>query len=315
MWGDEGWSIWLARGDTPRDLTLTMVADHHGPVYSLLLRGWGLLAGETVLALRWITVMFSIASIALIYALGRALFSPAGVGAALAFALMDKQVVLTQEVRDYPMIFLAMIAIALYYVRWRRNPRGGNAFWFVAWSVCGLYLHYYCYMVNLAILVHAGLTLRERTARRHFLALNGADRAGLSSWRPSSSTSSSARRWTAQVLNIHGMPLNRHTIEYLASRSFGQPVALYALLMVVGAWGRCPTACRVTGPPPARPAAVRGIAGGAVARRADPDHLRAHALPAAHRPQHLGDHAGDCAAGRRQPDGVRERFGVPFSRR
>lgn len=238
MWGDEGWSIWLARGDTPRDLTLTMVADHHGPVYSLLLRGWGLLAGETVLALRWITVMFSIASIALIYALGRALFSPAaGVGAALAFALMDKQVVLTQEVRDYPMIFLAMIAIALYYVHWRRNPRGGNAFWFVAWSVCGLYLHYYCYMVNLAILVHAGLTLRERTARRHFLALNGLIALAFVPWLPIVVHQFVGTPVDSEVLNIHGMPLNRHTIEYLASESFGQPVALYALLMVVGAWG------------------------------------------------------------------------------
>ncbi len=238
MWGDEGWSIWLARGDTPRDLTLTMVADHHGPVYSLLLRGWELLAGETVLALRWITALFSIASIALIYALGRALFNPAaGVGAALAFALMDKHVVLTQEVRDYPMIFLTMIAIALYYVRWRRSPRGGNAFWFVAWSVLGLYLHYYCYMVNLAILVHAGLSLRERMARRHFLALNGLIALAFAPWLPIVVHQFVGTPVNSEVLNIHGMPLNRQTIEYLATESFGQPVALYALLMVVGAWG------------------------------------------------------------------------------
>mgnify|MGYP005849696589 CR=1 FL=1 len=238
MWGDEGWSIWLARGDTPRDLTLTMVNDHHGPVYSLLLRGWGLLAGETVLALRWITVLFSIASIALIYALGRALFNPAaGAGAALAFALMDKHVVLTQEVRDYPMIFLIMIAIALTYVRWRRRPGGGNAFWFVAWSVFGLYLHYYCYMVNLAILVHAGLTLRERAARRHFLALNGLIALAFAPWLPVVVYQFIGTPVDSEVLTIHGMPLNRHTIEYLASESFGKPVALYALLMVMGAWG------------------------------------------------------------------------------
>ena len=122
MWGDEGWSIWLARGDTVRDLTMTMVSDHHGPVYSVLLRGWDALAGHTVLALRLITVLFSIGSIALIYRLGRALFSPAaGVAAALAFTLMDKQVVLTQEVRDYPMIFFTMIAIAYFYVRWLQS--------------------------------------------------------------------------------------------------------------------------------------------------------------------------------------------------
>ncbi len=127
LWGDEGWSLWLARGNTLRDLTMTMVADHHGPVYSALLRGWALIAGDTVLALRWITVLFSIASMALIYRLGAVMFSrAAGVGAALAFALMDKQVVLTQEVRDYPMVFFTMIAIAYFYVRWRQSPRGGT---------------------------------------------------------------------------------------------------------------------------------------------------------------------------------------------
>lgn len=238
MWGDEGWSIWLARGDTPRDLTMTMVFDHHGPVYSLLLRGWELLGGETVLALRWITVLFSIASIALLYALGRALFNPAaGVAAALAFALMDKHVVLTQEVRDYPMVFFTMIAIALFYIRWRHRPRGGHAFWFVAASVFGLYLHYYCYMVNLAILVHAALTLRDRTARRHFLALNGLILLAFAPWLPVVVHQFVNTPVDSEVLTIHGMPLNRETLDYLASESFGKPVALYGLLLIVGAWG------------------------------------------------------------------------------
>ncbi len=238
MWGDEGWSIWLARGDTPRDLTMTMVFDHHGPVYSLLLRGWELLAGETVLALRWITALFSLASIALLYALGRELFNPAaGVTAALAFALMDKHVVLTQEVRDYPMVFFTMIAIALFYARWRRAPRGGHAFWFVAASTFGLYLHYYCYMVNLAILLHAALTLRGWERWRHFLALNGLITLAFAPLRPVVVHQFINTPVDSEVLTIHGMPLNRHTLDYLASESFGKPIALYGLLMVVGAWG------------------------------------------------------------------------------
>ena len=74
---------------------------------------------------------------------------------------MDKQVVLAQEVRDYPMVFFVMIGIAYFYALWLRRPQGGSAFGYVLLSVIGLYLHYYCYMVNLAILVHAGLTLPE----------------------------------------------------------------------------------------------------------------------------------------------------------
>ena len=106
MWGDEGWSIWLARGASPREIMSMVITDQHGPVFSFLLRGWFEIAGPTVLGLRWLTVLFSIASVALLYRLGARLFMPlAGVGAALAFALMDKHVVLTQEVRGYPITF------------------------------------------------------------------------------------------------------------------------------------------------------------------------------------------------------------------
>jgi hypothetical protein len=235
MWGDEGWSIWLARGDTVRDLTMTMVVDHHGPVYSMMLRAWALVAGEPVVALRMLTVLFSISSIALLYRLGRELFNPAGgVWAALAFALMDKHVVLTQEVRDYPMVFFTMIGIAYFYVRWRRSPRGGNAFGFVLFSVFGLYLHYYCYMVNLAILAHAALTLRERARWRHFLALNALITVAFLPWTVIVVHQFVNTPVDAAVLTIHGMPFNKQTLEYLASESLGNPLALYGLLMLAG---------------------------------------------------------------------------------
>jgi len=236
IWGDEGWSIWLARGDSVRDLTMTMVVDHHGPVYSTLLRAWDLVAGGTILALRYITVLFSITSIALIYRLGRALFTPtAGVLAALAFTLMDKQVVLTQEVRDYPIIYFAMIGTAYFYVRWRCQPRGGNAFGFVAFSIFGLYLQYYCYMVNLALLAHALLTIRNRPQWKHFIAQNALIALAFLPWIGIVVHQFVNTPVDEEVLTtIHGLPFNRHTIEYLATESFGKPVALFGMLFLVG---------------------------------------------------------------------------------
>lgn len=251
LWGDEGWSIWLARGDTLGDLTLTMVGDHHGPVYSALLRGWDALAGNAVLALRWITVLFSVASVALLYRLGRAMFSPAaGVGAALAFALMDKHVVLTQEVRDYPMIYFVMIGTAYCYVRWlqqdSRRPASGSAFAFAAFSIAGLYLHYYCFMINLAILLHALFTLRDRRAWRHLLAVHALIALAFAPWLPVVVHQFVITPVDSAVLTIHGMPFNRHTLDYLATESFGKPVALYAMLMLVGWVG--PLSNRLPGP-------------------------------------------------------------------
>lgn len=247
MWGDEGWSIWLARGDSLQDLTDTMVVDHHGPVFSSLLRGWDYFAGQQVVALRYLTVLFSVASIALIARLGRELVNPAaGVGAALAFTLMDKHVVLTQEVRDYPMVFFMMLLVAYFYMRWWRTARTGTsapgaAFGFVAASVIGLYLHYYVYMTNIAILIHALITLRgesrgrTRALWRHFLAQNALIALAFAPWLP---VVVHQFVWTPVdeiVLSTHGMPLNRHTIDYLARESLGTPIALYGLLMLVGA--------------------------------------------------------------------------------
>lgn len=235
MWGDEGWSIWLARGDSLYDLTITMAYDHHGPVYSTLLRGWQVIAGDAVLALRYITVLFSIGSMALIYALGRHLLNPAaGVGAALAFALMDKHIVLTQEVRDYPMVFFMMLLIALFYLRWRAQPTSGHGFGFVAATVVALYLHYYAFMVNIAILVHALLTLRGRDRWRHFAALNGLVVLAFAPWLPIVLHQFVNTPVDSQVLNIHGMALNRHTVEYLARETLGTPLALYGLLLIAG---------------------------------------------------------------------------------
>ncbi len=243
MWGDEGWSLWLARGDTPGELVRTMITDKHGPANSLLLRGWWIVAGPAVVALRYLTVLFSIASIALIARLGRELVSPvAGVGAALAFTLMDKHVVLSQEVRHYPIAFFMMLLTACCYVCWWRavhSPRGpaavrGSAFGFVAATALGLYLHYYTYMVVIAILLHAAITLRGRDRWKHFLALNALGLLAFAPWLP---VMLHQLIWTPVdevVLTTYGMPLTWETVDYLARESFGTPVALYGLLMVLG---------------------------------------------------------------------------------
>jgi hypothetical protein len=259
LWGDEGWSIWLARGSSLRDVTMNVLRDQHGPVFSFMLHTWYLVAGPTVVGLRWLTVMFSIASIALIYLVGRALFSAsAGVGAALAFALMDKQIVLTQEVRDYPIIYFTMMAIVYCYVRWRRDlvpdslsppseegPQPdrapgravhGWAFGFVFFSTVGLYLQYYCAMANLAILAHALVTC-DRRAWKHFLALNALIALAFLPWTMVVLNQFINTPVNPEVLTTRGLPFNRATVEYLATESFGKPVAIYAMLMLVGALG------------------------------------------------------------------------------
>jgi hypothetical protein len=236
LWGDEGWSLWLARGDSVQDLTWTMVHDHHGPEYSIMLRAWEAVVGGTVVALRMEAVLFSIASIALLYRVGRVLFTPeAGVLAALVFTLLDKQVVLTQEVRDYPMVFFVMMTTAYCYIEWRQHPRRGWAFGYVLSTILGLYLHYYTYMVNVAIVLHALITLRGREPWRNFVAINAAAVLAFAPWIPVVVYQFTNTPVNVEVLTIHGMPTNWHTLKYLAVESFGTPVALNGMLLFTGA--------------------------------------------------------------------------------
>jgi len=234
MWGDEGWSLWLARGSGPREVMSMVITDQHGPVFTFLLRGWYEVAGPSVVGLRWLTALCSLASIALLYRLGARLFAPGvGVGAAIAFTMMDKQVVLTQEVRGYPILFLIMIAIALFYLRWREGQRGAGL-GYVALGVLGVHFHYYAAMILLACGAHALLTLRDRRRWRHFLALNALITLAFAPWALVAVYQFLNTPVDTTVLTTRGMPFNRATLEYLASESLGSPVALYGLLALAG---------------------------------------------------------------------------------
>jgi len=107
----------------------------------------------------------------------------------------------------------------------------------VLFSVLGLYLHYYCYMVNLAIGVHALLTLRGRDTWRHFAALNALTALAFLPWIMIVIHQFVLTPVDTEVLTIHGMPLNRETVEYLGKESLGTPLALNLLLLGVGALG------------------------------------------------------------------------------
>ncbi|MBN1681251.1 MAG: glycosyltransferase family 39 protein [Anaerolineae bacterium] len=238
LWGDEGWSLWLARGDSARDVIMLMVDDHHGPEWQLMLRGWEALVGGSVVALRYLPVLFSVTSVALLYRLGRALFNPAaGVWAALAFTLMDKHVVLTQEVRHYAIVFFFMITIALFYVRWRERPTRANALGYVLFSVLGVYLHYYCTLVNLAIGLHALITLRDRQQWTRFIIHNTAIVAAFAPWLMVAIMQYIQTPVDDTVLTTLGWPFDRKTLDIMSVDMLGTPVALNGLLLLVGTVG------------------------------------------------------------------------------
>lgn len=121
LWGDEGWSVYVTDGSTPRSVVLAIAEDRHPPLYFLMLYLWRHTAGEDEIPLRLLAVFPTLIGGALLYRLGRRLFgAAAGLCALLILTLLDKQVVFSQEVRHYSWLMLWTVASTYTLVRWMR---------------------------------------------------------------------------------------------------------------------------------------------------------------------------------------------------
>ena len=149
IWYDEGWSIHLARLSPGQALDLIASPGHtHPPGYYLLLMGWVRLFGDSVLAVRGLSVALGVASVALLYLLGRELFGkPTGLIAAALLAVSPAHIVYSQETRMYALLMTCVTALALCY--WRlgerqRAIRPADWLLLLALETLALYTHYFC---------------------------------------------------------------------------------------------------------------------------------------------------------------------------
>lgn len=124
IWWDEGHSIQMASAPLAQIPTLPGM-DVHPPGYFVLLHQWMALAGRSEFALRYLSVVFSTLTVALLMRFGRALggrhVGRAGVGvgviAGALAALSPLYVAYAQEVRMYAVV--TFFALASTYFQWR----------------------------------------------------------------------------------------------------------------------------------------------------------------------------------------------------
>jgi uncharacterized membrane protein len=129
IWWDEGHSIQMASAPLVQIPTLPGM-DVHPPGYFALLHQWMAVAGRSEFALRYLSLAFSLLTVALLMRFGRALAARAGgprtetsprAGTSLAVgvlaALSPLYVAYAQEVRMYTVVTL--FALASVYFQWR----------------------------------------------------------------------------------------------------------------------------------------------------------------------------------------------------
>ncbi len=131
LWNDEGSSYVQATRSLP-EIAANAARDIHPPGYYVLLALWRGLTGDSEFALRSLSVFASLLTVALTFALGRRLFSPAAGGAAaLLLTLNTFSLYYAQEARMYALLALWGVAGVWLVSRLTTRQPGG-------WLVIGL---------------------------------------------------------------------------------------------------------------------------------------------------------------------------------
>ena len=146
LWLDEAMSLYwalLPAGEIIGRL-MSLSGDPHPPLYYLLLKGWTALLGNGEFAVRSLSVAASVASLPLLYALGRRLFDrPVAKLAMLLAAISPLLVWYAQEARMYSLL-LALTLAATWYL-WQALDGNRRRYWalYAGFALAGAYTHLY----------------------------------------------------------------------------------------------------------------------------------------------------------------------------
>src|SRR5260221_6610284 len=109
FWADEGWTMLLAKGPTLSDVVQTMASDQHPPLYFILMHYWIDLTSNSEFTTRFLSLIWSVIGVTLIYRLGADCFSPtAGAVVAVVLPLAGHDIVLAEGARPDTPISVAI---------------------------------------------------------------------------------------------------------------------------------------------------------------------------------------------------------------
>lgn len=121
LWWDEALAIWAVRMGLV-DVTLWTAGDVHPPLYFWSLWGWVQVAGQSEFGMRFLSVIFGVLTVAVIYRLGLLVGGHnTGLLASLLTALSRFHVWWSQEMRMYILASLLGVLSMYLFLRWLRS--------------------------------------------------------------------------------------------------------------------------------------------------------------------------------------------------
>lgn len=165
IWYDEAVTIALTKAST-FDLCFGHARDAgNPPLYWLVAKAWTALWGTSAIAVRLPSVFFGVAAVPLIALVGRRLVgAPAGLIAAVLWAVSPLQIELSDEARCYTLLHCLVLTTSLLFLRWLERQRVAD-FLLYGLSICALmWTHYYGLFIPIS---HGIVLLCHRDYRRH----------------------------------------------------------------------------------------------------------------------------------------------------
>jgi mannosyltransferase len=151
FWYDEAMSITFARLPFDRFVALMTGDEANSALYYVILKGWRML-GEGEARIRFLSVLLAIATIPILYLVGRRHVGRTSASAGcVLFAISPFVIAYAQEARAYAFAMLAASALVL---AWSMATETGQRRWWVAYALLGsasLYVHFFCGFVVLAL--------------------------------------------------------------------------------------------------------------------------------------------------------------------
>jgi len=176
LYGDEFFN--LAVGTLPFPEWLNWVFDdrNHPPGYYVICQWWyGI--GRAEFIIRYLSVIFGVLAIPLLYRLGQVLVDKrVGLIAATLLAISPFHIEFSQIARMYSLVALCAIGASYFFLRLLARGRAQDALGYAALTACGLYTHYFHVWLVLAQMVFVVLEREKYRAAltRWFAALLGA---------------------------------------------------------------------------------------------------------------------------------------------
>jgi 4-amino-4-deoxy-L-arabinose transferase-like glycosyltransferase len=151
FWMDEGVTAACMRLDWYNLLRLLWRREANMALYYLLLRGW-LHFGSTEVWYRGLSVLAAVATVPVLYVLGKRLFGvTVGLTAALLLAVNAYHVRYAQDARSYSLVVFLVTLATCFFTQAMQSGQRRHWKWYVAASALAIYTHFFAV---LAIVAH-----------------------------------------------------------------------------------------------------------------------------------------------------------------